>query len=327
MTTGNLYRCLHGTGSNCDEDFLTEGLVHLLQELGNREEQAFDYVVRFLVGAPVSAEAWGYADTELVTQLSTSYGVPDICITGHGVVALVEVKVDSDFHGEEGTERWQPAKYRSYLNEFAQQSGGPVTRLYTLTRQTVQDKSVDGGVRWNQLGDLLESLVLKDPVTVYLRDQYVGFLRIRGVVSMKVDYELVKGVGALRALLSMIEECLPDTSFGSYNNAAGGNWHGFRKKKLGGGEASLFVGCYLNQPHMVWVNSEGPNIDASASPEIGEIKDGLWQFGLDLGSESTHFFARSKDSQKQCMLEFLRKAISYGEAFVAEQTVGKRDEH
>ena len=44
--------------------------------------------------------------------------------------------------------------------------------------------------------------------------------------------------------------------------------------------------------------------------------DGEWYNCLDLESEDIHFFARSKESQLQCLEKFIKESVEFGNTLI-----------
>src|SRR5262249_42697317 len=61
-------------------------------------------------------------------------------------------------------------------------------------------------VRWNHVADWLRECQYQSPVSVHLADQFVEFLKLRGMTMEKVGSQLPAGVRSLQSLLFMIEE-------------------------------------------------------------------------------------------------------------------------
>ena len=200
MFTDNLYNNLHRSTSGWDEDFLTEGLVHLLKYLQEHEPEAAYSIMNQLAGNLPKILGERAGEISISTQFSTPYGVPDICIKHPSFLVLIEVKVDADFGAD------QLQNYRRFLYETELRH----VMLNTLTRygQSQDNPHVDWAIRWNQLADTLERSNLRKAVSKYLRDEFVGFLKVRGVAMDKVEWDLVPGVKSMLSLLNMIAEAL-----------------------------------------------------------------------------------------------------------------------
>ncbi len=303
MTAGidNLYARLHGHSSNCDEDFLTEGLAHLLRQLGLLESAAFSVALDQIVGTPTDSANWSASKTEILTQVATKHGIPDMVIKTEDFFAYIEVKVDSGF------QETQLSRYRKALNEVEKRYTS--TKLITLTRSKATGAQVDWQISWNEIGDLLLSLDLSNRVASFLRDQYVEFLTLRGVTMTKVTYELEAGIQALQSLLAMLEEALARLEVRCDSSTAGRTWHGYRISRGKDTRGAIFVGVHLDSPTRVWVYTEQCALPVDAECEQGKFKEGQWQITLDLSAEEQHFFARGKDSQLECLVDFLGKAV------------------
>ena len=304
--TDNLYNNLHRSTSGWDEDFLTEAFTHLLKYLQDHESDAAYLIINKLTGNLPRELGEDIDEISISTQLSTNFGIPDICIRHQSFLVLIEVKVDADFHSG------QLSGYRRFLSE----SELPNVRLNTLTRygQSGDHSAVDLAIRWNQVAGGLEKLRLHDPVAIYLRNEFVGFLNKRGVAMDKVEWDLVSGIKSMLSLLNMIVEAMSAVELKHDTATAGKNRQGFLRKH--GPTKRIFVGIYLDDPSRLWVHTENCPLDNELQVSLGEIDNGIWSATLDLASEEVHFFARSKQSQLSCLEEFLRDSIEYADKLI-----------
>lgn len=306
MTVDNLYNNLHRSTSGWDEDFLTEALTHLLRYLQEFEQIACSSILNRLTDDLVQNLDANLSQISISTQLVTTHGTPDICIKHPTFLVLVEVKVDADF--SEG----QLAGYREILTE----SGSLNVRLITLTRygQAGDHPDVDVAVRWNQVADWLEQVTLLDKVAIYLRNQFVGFLKQRGVAMDKVEWDLVPGTRSLLSLLNMILEAMSAAQIINDAATAGKNWQGYFKKY--DGNVKVFMGIFLTEPAIVCVQIQNCSFRNDLNITRGEVTNGKWTETLDLASEEIHFFARSKQSQLACLEEFLSGSFGYADQLI-----------
>lgn len=310
MTNNNLYNNLHKRSSGWDEDFLTEALVHLVKFLQELEPKACYKILNILTNNLVNKFDAGVSEISISTQLSTKHGIPDICIKHSDFMVFIEVKVDADFH------KGQLEGYKVELN----QSGNPNTRLNTLTRygQTGDNPDVNVAFRWNQIADWLEQLVLTHKVAIFLRNEFVGFLKQRGVAMDKVEWDLVSGVKSFISLLNMIMEAMVAAHVKHHAVSPAKDWYGYYRKY--DEPKKIFVGIYFTNPSRVYVQTEGFKLDDDLEVTKGEVVNGQWTETLDLSSEEVHFFARSKQSQLACLEEFIGDSVRYAEQFVINQT-------
>lgn len=160
-------------GGGGQEDRHTYVLASLLQH----ERVARGFATRVL-GLEVNANAVLVADIQHIVES----GRADLRLSGEGVYAIVEVKVDAWLHGEQ---------MRAYAIDVARHAGG---RLFVLTPSTTllgiraearaqvaalsEDPAasvVVDGISWQQVADFLHGMVAQDPdlpdhLRVYLED-------------------------------------------------------------------------------------------------------------------------------------------------------------
>lgn len=306
MSTDNIYNNLHRRSSGWDEDFLTEALTHLLGYLQEHEPNACYSIISWLTDDLVRMVDVDISQINISTQFVTAHGIPDICINHQTFLVLIEVKVDADFG------KGQLAGYREILNE----SNLANVRLITLTRygQTDDHSDVDVAIRWNQIADRLEQISLHNQVAKYLRNQFVGFLKQRGVAMDKIEWALVPGIKSLMSLLNMIAEAMSAAQIKYDASSAGKNWQGYYKNYAG--NIKIFIGIFLNEPAVVCVQIQGCSFANDIEPTQGEVANGKWTETLDLASEEVHFFARSKQSQLARLEEFLSNSIEYADQLI-----------
>ena len=303
----NLYNNLHRRAVGWDEDFLTEAFTHLLKHIQEHEPDAAYWIINRLTGdLPIELDE-KIEEISISSQFSTDLGIPDICIKHENFIVLIEVKVDADFH--EG----QLAGYRQFLSK----TNLPNVRLNTLTRygQSGDQPVVDQAIRWNQVADWLERLTLNESISNYLRNEFVRFLKLRGVAMDKVEWELVPGIKSMLSLLSMISEAMASAQIRNDVPSAGKQWWGYYKKYEG--IKKIFFGIYYSDPSIVCVETEGFAFSDDIDISQGEIVNGKWRQTLNLASEEIHFFARSKQSQLSCLEEFLRDAANYADQLMS----------
>jgi len=114
--------------------------------------------------------------------------------------------------------------------------------IYLLTKyfcDTNFDNCPDfkGKRRWREVYELLNKYKSKDLVEAFLVKEIVGFMEVKNMATPKVSYELMKGMEALRSLLSQIEialEGIPYKKSFGYEWMVIGWFH--EDKKLGGSE-------------------------------------------------------------------------------------------
>ena len=130
----------------------------------------------------------------------------------------------------------------------------------------------------------------------------------------KVEWDLVPGIKSMLSLLNMIVEAMSAANISYDATTAGKSWQGYFKKY--GTKKRIFIGIYLDDPGKVCVQTENCSFSDDAVVTQGEIVNGKWTETLDLTSEESHFFARSKQSQLSCLEEFLRDSVGYADGLI-----------
>lgn len=307
----NLFLRLHKWASRQDENFLTEALAVVLEQLLVLAPAIGTRLVSRLTGGFLDLPAEDASAIEVRTQVEAVQGRPDLEFRSPHRLAWVEVKVESELR------TGQLAGYRVLLDE----SGIDQTRLVLLTRYPEtfgpEDTLPDVTVRWFEVADWLESelpaAVEAGEVASFLVEQFLGFLEARGMTLAQVGKFMPEGLRALSNLMNMLVE------------AAGAC--GVSVKKLPGWNEfgvyldgrKYWVGVNLTEPEYLGFTTCYCKIDPqkAANLGVGELGEESWVPGrhrwerwVELDSESVHFFARSKVSQMQWLEEFLRECLA-----------------
>lgn len=295
----NLLPNLHRLASGQDENFITESFAYVLRHLISKEPKAAVLFLKIISNDFLTISENEAASIDVKTQLSTESGKPDIAISTDDHLVYIEVKVDSDF-GDCQLER-----YRRQLVK----SGTTNTRLITLTRYPLVANSgcehPDFSLRWHHLPDILETLHIRDKVSLYIISEFVSLLKHRGLAMEKVSWEIISGIKSFVALIDMLAEALAAKKVTNIKNSAAQEWRGFYMENKG-----FFVGIYFDNPGLVVMNTEVPLSEkAPKKVTLGKLEDGGWRNELDLTSEDVHFFARSKASQIQCLEQFIEESL------------------
>ncbi len=172
---------------------------------------------------------------------------------------------------------------------------------------------VDFSFRWQQLADWLTELKTDCAVCSFLCDQFMNLLKLRGLSMENVSWELIPGIRSFQALIAMLNEALAATNVSIHQFSAGRYWHGFYIE-----QKKFFIGIYYENPNLLVMNSE-VDLAQNLPKQIGTgaITNGRWENALDLTSERTHFFARSKVSQLQCLEEFIKTSLNFGRTIIS----------
>lgn len=305
---GNLLLRLHRWASRQSENFTTEAFVHLLLHLIEFEPEIAVFILRKLTKQKLIVNTQTIKRVSINTQVTTEQGKPDIEIKTSDFLIYIEVKVGSGFGNK------QISRYREELNK----SSFPNKLLITLTRYPIsyntnnQEDLPNVAFRWHHVVDWFENINFKFENSKLLVNQFVTFLKKRGIAMDNVSWELVSGIRSFRSCLDMVGEALASMKVSVYRSSAAWDWYGYYIE-----DKKFFIGIYLNNPGFLTINTEV----ALARKEfedvpVGRLENGGWRNELDLESEEIHFFARSKASQIQCIEKFIKESIDYARTIV-----------
>jgi hypothetical protein len=229
-------------------------------------------------------------------------------------LVYVEVKVRSP-RAEGQLER--------YLHEL-KGSGVESTRLVFLTDfpEDVGDLAFDPDfchARWYDVVARLRDAVMSsdDTVSAFLANQFVSFLREKGMTMEQVSRELVTGVHAVNHLLLMLGEVLGQCRLkirreGDWSTSD--DYRGFycESKKY-------WVGSYFGEPQFVCfetVDNFRMAEGARERTDVGKFDywedDDIdsWEDRLDLSADGGEFFALSASEQAQQLKDFVQRCLA-----------------
>ncbi len=314
--SNNLLVSLYKWASRQDENFLTEAFVHLLRHLLDTEPIAAATILNKLTNGVLNLLPQQAATVNVATQVSTSQGRPDIEIRTVDCLVYVEVKVLAELG------HLQLKRYRELLctSDFER------TTLVLLTRRLPDiptDEQPDLAIQWHQIAVWLEQELLEwntqQESSFFLVNQFLNFLKARGMTVERVGWELVPGVESMRNLLALMESALEAERI-PHKRGTGWYWLGY---SLEDGVDFFFI--WLEQPAMLGFRTYKRKLDLQRCEALGltrvwsEKPVGLrWGNVLDFESEDVHFFARSKASQLQVIERFLRESRRIAEQITVQ---------
>ena len=197
MNSNLLYNLYRLAGAQ-DENFITETFSYLLQKLIESAPEAALFILNKIAGEIFKIDSNEISAVSIATQVSTPYGKPDIEIKAPSFLSYIEAKIESGFGID------QLDRYRCALNE----SGIQTTALITFTRYPLlieeHTSHPDKAIRWHQLVDWLENVEISDLASSYLRDEFLTFMKLRGIAMEPVGWELPDGIRSFQNLLTMI---------------------------------------------------------------------------------------------------------------------------
>ncbi len=311
MASGpNLFARLHKWAARQDENFLTESLAVVLEQLLILAPEVGMRLVSRLTGGFVDLAPGDASAIEIHTQVETGSGRPDLEISTKDRLVWIEVKAESPLWAG------QLEGYRVLLAE----SGMKQTRLVLLTQYPevfqADETRPDLEVRWFEVADWLESelpaVEAANEIASFLARQFLDFLRERNMNLTQVGKYMPEGIRALANMLNMLHETAIACKVPA-KRAASWDYIGLRLD----GQKYWFGLAYEN-PDELWFGTRC-RIDPEAAARLGEGELGeenwipgrcRWWRGAELASESIHFFERSKVSQIRWLESFLRECLT-----------------
>ena len=205
--------------------------------------------------------------------------------------------------------------YRVLLGEC----GIEQTRLVLLTRYPElfepSDAKPDLELRWFEIADWLENELgevdAAGAVVGYITRQFLDFLEARSMTLAKVGKYMPEGLRALTNLMNMLVEAASACKVTVKKKP---NWEDIGLYLDG---QKYWVGVHYWEPEKLWFGTRC-QIDPEASTKLGfgEMEQDSWVpghyrwwRGVELDSESVHFYSRTKVSQMQWLEEFLRECL------------------
>jgi len=309
-SANNLFNRLHKWAARQDENFLTESLSVVLEQLLALAPAVGTRLVARLTDGFIAVPPEDASTIEISTQVETGEGRPDLEIRSPHRLAWVEVKAESALRAG------QLEGYRVLLRRC----GVEQTRLVLLTRYPEafkpEDTRPDSEIRWFEVADWLEHELpeaqVAGDIPGFLTRQFLEFLEARSMTLAQVSKFMPEGLHALSNLLNMLVE------------AAGAC--GLSVKKLPGWtEIGLYLdgkkywlGLYFSEPeYLYFYTCSRIDPDAASKLGVGEMEEESWVPGrhrwfrwVALDSEAVHFFSRSKLSQMEWLEKFLRECLA-----------------
>jgi hypothetical protein len=305
----NVFARLHKWAVRQDENFLTESLAVVLEQLLLLAPEVGIRLVSRLTGGFIDVLP-DEADSIVVrTQVETGQGRPDLEISAPHRLLWMEVKAESAL---------RPGQLEGY-RELLKTIEGEAKRLVLLTRYreaySSEDARPDQEIRWFEVADWMESELLaleaSGAVAGFLAQQFLDFLRARGMNLTQVGKYLPDGLRAMGSLLNMLFEAAAACKV-SARVSAGREFNGI---SLDGAKYSL--GMAYAQPEELWFGTRGRiDPEAAARLPVGEVTEESWIPGryrwsrsVDLNSPEVHFYSRTKVGQLEWLESFLRECL------------------
>lgn len=305
----NLFARLHKWAARQDENFLTESLAVVLEQLLVLAPVVGTRMIGRLTGGFLDVAADHARSLELCTQVEAVQGRPDLEMRVPHRLVWVEVKAEAALRVG------QLEGYRVLLHA----SGIERTRLVLLTRYPESyapgAERPDLEVRWFELADWLENdrpdVEAAGEVALFLVDQFLDFLRARGMTLTQVGKYMPEGLRALGNLINMLFEAASACGVSAKTSAG----REYLNLILDGGKYQ--VGFSYAEPDTLWFGTRNRiDPEAAARLSVGELGEESWipgryrwWRGVELDSEEIHFFSRGKVSQMEWLESHLRDCL------------------
>jgi hypothetical protein len=188
------------------------------------------------------------------------------------------------------------------------------------------DEKPDVQIRWHRVAEWVDRELNRpdatDHVARFLMAQFVGFLRARNMAIEAVNWQMAGGVRALRRLLDMLQEAATagKLQLQKYTGWDDIGYYVEAKK--------YWLGINYDDPEYLIFMTNDLRIDTAAAKalQVGKIQEKRWAPGgyvwrrdVNLETEETHFYCRSKASQMQWLEHFLRESIEIGARIAAAE--------
>jgi hypothetical protein len=304
----NLLLRLHKWASRQDENFLTESLAVVLEQLLVLAPAVGTRLVAKLTGGFIDLPPEDASAIELHTQVETGEGRPDLEICSPHRLVVVEAKVEAEVRS---------GQLERYQDRLAK-SGVTHGQLVVLSRYPAVVSCGIVNVRWFQVAEWLEEMTsgpgALQGVAGFLVREMLDLLGARSMTLAQVGKFMPEGTRALASLRDMLREVAEKCS-SEVALSFGWDYIGLY---LDG--KKFWVGVYFSKPEEILFATEKRycQIDRKKAEElkIGKVEPlaGVpgrprWLHWVDMASEEIHFFARSKVSQMQWLEEFLRDCL------------------
>ncbi len=304
MSSGpNLFARLHKWAIRQDENFLTESLAVVLEQLLVLAPAVSMRLISRLTGDFIEPNPEAAGTIVIRTQVAVETGRPDLEISVPDRLVWTEVKAEADLR------TGQLEGYRILLREC----GVGQTRLVLLTRYPQvfrpEDTRPDLEVRWLELADWFESELpaaeAAGELSGFLMRQFLDFLKERNMTLTHVDKYMPEGLRALSSLLNMLFEVAAACKT-SPKKAAAWDYIGLSLERN-----KYWVGLYYEAPEELVFETVHCRINPEAATRlgVGESDEENWWRGVELDSEPVHFFSRDKVSQMRWLQNFLRECL------------------
>lgn len=304
MNQPNLFSSLFRWAHRQDENFVTEGLVYLVNRLLAHEPQHGRALVRWLCFKSDEESKDIGRNLEVTTQVTTKEGRPDVGIESDTLLAFLEFKKGSGLGPDQLT------RYRRVLD---QEADAKTKRLVLLTVFPIayaeDEEQPDLHLRWYEVADWLRDRAGLSEISRFIIDEFITFLGEQIMTVEHVGWQYLKGVESLFRLTEMLGKALENAQVPILQGRAAWDYRGYW---LDG--KKFRVGVYMARPEIIQFEfgDVKPDVQRFTEQGQGEFADGKYAYRQDLASEAVHFFARTKESQLDYLTRFVRNSYQQG---------------
>ena len=310
----NVFVGLHKWARSQDENFTTEAFACVLEQLAKYDRNPLSTVLGRLFGVQLTADDCN--EMMITTQKRSDDSQPDICIENDRMRGFVEVKVQS---------RVDWAQLKRHRENLDRNDSRGRRFLVLLTRDadtSSPQAEVDSSARWHEVAEWLRAEIPSmQPISAYLSEQFVQFLKQRGMTMEQVRKELIVGVRSFENLLRMLEHAITGAisekrCLGGWKPTCNiderGFYFGYNNEVK---DYQYWCGVYPDRPGIVVFQAYylGENAMSNAGESDWESrregKRNVRYKEFDLNMES--FFNRAVEEQKASVRKFIEDSLLF----------------
>jgi len=302
----NLLIALDRWASGQHENFLTEAFVDVLNRLSSSSPELFGQLLKRITDGEFNPAVEELAGFNVVSQLSTDQGSPDIAIMGPDHYALIEVKDQSPV---------DPDQLNRYSRLIELNTAGNKC-LVLLTRDQAPPldiKWLQKPIRWYQvlewIGDIKDKHELDD-VSGYVIRQFLGFLEGRGMAVEKVGWEFAPGLRQLMNLKTLMREALEGAGAHRVWTSYGSEFNGVAIPAPETNNSGYFFFVNFDRPGELVFSALTENVLPEHVDEWSRHLNNQMKKTLDIGSEEIHFHSRGLASQRVVLEQFAAECLA-----------------
>jgi hypothetical protein len=180
-----------------------------------------------------------------------------------------------------------------------------------------EEAKVDSAVRWHTIANVLSRTLrgLPNKTSAFVIQQFLGFLKDKGMTMEKVTWELSTGIHSLMSLMNMLGEAVKAAKVREKSGGVGIEYYG---RLFTVGQTVCWSGIYYSKPHTVRFDAYDlteAKAEKAKATGLGEVQKQSkatfkWITELDLDSEEIHFFALSLEHQQSRIEDFIVKSVA-----------------